>query len=82
MSILSSLFANYGDDLARQFVDHADDAVLAGIRNYGDDTLRATANRAPKKIYHGTNKTFENFDESIPSTWFTANADHIANTGL
>lgn len=82
MSILSQLFSNYGDDLARQFVDHADDAVLAGIRNYGDDTLRATANQAPKKIYHGTNKIFENFDESIPSTWFTDNADDIANTGL
>lgn len=46
MSILGSLFANYGDDLARQFVDHADDAVLAGIRNYGDDIARSAANQA------------------------------------
>ena len=45
MSILSGLFANYGDDLARQFVDHADDAVLAGIRNYSDDAVRAVANQ-------------------------------------
>lgn len=36
----------------------------------------------PKTIYHGTNKVFDNFDESIPSTWFTDNADDIANTGL
>lgn len=82
MGILNTLFNNYGDDIVRKFVDHADDAVLAGIRNYGDDTLRAAANQAPKKIYHGTNKIFENFDESIPSTWFTDNADDIANTGL
>lgn len=45
MSILSGLFANYGDDLARQFIDHADDAVLSGIRNYSDDAMRAVANQ-------------------------------------
>lgn len=82
MGILNTLFNNYGDDIVRKFVDHADDAVLTGIRNYGDDALRAAAKQAPKKIYHGTNKIFENFDESIPSTWFTDNADDIANTGL
>jgi hypothetical protein len=36
----------------------------------------------PKTIYHGTNAVFEDFDESLPSVWFTDNADDIANTGL
>lgn len=45
MSILSGLFAKYGDDIARKFVDHADDAVLAGIRNHTDDAIRAAANQ-------------------------------------
>lgn len=53
MSILSGLFAKYGDDLARQFVDHADDAVLAGIRNYSDDAMRwiYTTQTQPDTIY-------------------------------
>lgn len=45
MSILNGILSNYGDDLARQFVDHADDAVLAGIRNYSDDAMRSVANQ-------------------------------------
>lgn len=35
-----------------------------------------------KRIYHGTNATFTDFDEKLPSVWFTDNADDIANTGL
>lgn len=45
MSVLNGLLANYGDDIARKFVDHADDAVLAGIRNYSDDAVRAATNQ-------------------------------------
>lgn len=40
-NLISGFVGNYGDDIARQFADHADDAVLAGIRNYGDDALRS-----------------------------------------
>lgn len=46
--------------------------------------VMASAADAPqyKRIYHGTNKTFTDFDESLPSIWFTDNKDDIANTGL
>lgn len=83
MSILSQLFSNYGDDLARQFVDHADDAVLAGIRNYGDDTLRAAANQSDDmiKLYRGISAENEDLLNQYVDEMFDPNIKPTTHSG-
>ena len=33
-------------------------------------------------LYHGTNATFEDFDEGLPTVWFSDSDKHLAETGM
>lgn len=53
MSILSTLFGNYGDDLIR-----------SAATNYGDDILRSAANQADDVVSHIANKARSNAQQT------------------
>lgn len=53
MSILSTLFGNYGDDLIR-----------SAATNYGDDILRSAANQADDVVSHIANKARSNAQQA------------------
>lgn len=68
------------DNKAREYAIF--DASKAKITKSPKTVADLMTESKPKTIYHGTNAVFEDFDESLPSVWFTDNADDIANTGL
>lgn len=68
------------DNKAREYAIF--DASKAKITKSPKTVADLMAESKPKTIYHGTNAVFEDFDERLPSVWFTDNADDIANTGL
>ena len=81
MGLLNTLFNNYGDDIVRQFANHSDDAILAGMRNYSDDALRAFANQADDDIMplyrgqkYGTNDLLYNHKAGAGTSQSVGNA--------
>ena len=54
--------------------------ALNRLRNIGGTLDNIDANG--KIIYHGTNASFEDFDEGLPSVWFSDSDQHLAESGM
>lgn len=63
-----------------------------GLDEYGMGTIDLRHLNEPKvsqsiddsmiPIYHGTNATFEDFDDRLPSVWFSDSDKHLEETGM
>ena len=52
------------------------------LSNLNEPKIQQSIIDNPTIIYHGTPNKFEDFDENLPSVWFTNNKDTIKDTGL
>lgn len=80
--------ANNGDESAKQKLAEILQQSLQENQNSDwrgksvEEAINPEDNAEPKTIYHGTPNTFEDFDENLPSVWFSDSDKNLRDSGL
>lgn len=80
--------ANNGDESAKQKLAEILQQGLQENQNSDwrgksvEEVINPEDNAEPKTIYHGTPNTFEDFDENLPSVWFSDSDKNLRDSGL
>lgn len=87
---------NYADEWAKNAVKKVQQYLPAkpeaGLDEYGMGTIDLRDMNTPKVqqslddnsiiLYHGTNATFDDFDDRLPNVWFSDSDKHLDETGM
>jgi len=75
---------NYGEMLDALERDMMEDLKNSGAEKYlGKPKIQSSPAEEPYiTLYHGTPNKFEDFDESLPSVWFSDSDKNLRDTGL